>query len=87
MKTTYEANEKRYEGGMGYRRAGRSGILLSELSLGLWHNFGAVDDFENSKKMLHAAFDEGITQFDLANNYGPLWVGRGDVREGDEELV
>ena len=56
---------------MGYRRAGRSGILLSELSLGLWHNFGAVDDFENSKKMLHAAFDEGITQFDLANNYGP----------------
>ncbi len=71
MSTMYEADEKRYDGTMKYRRAGRSGILLSELSLGLWHNFGAENDFENSKQMLHTAFDKGITQFDLANNYGP----------------
>ena len=70
MNTTYRAIENRY-GTMKYRRAGRSGILLSEVSLGLWHNFGGVDPFETSKKMLHYAFDKGITYFDLANNYGP----------------
>lgn len=70
MEERFKADENRYRS-MNYRRAGKSGILLSELSLGLWHNFGAVNDFENSKKMLHTAFDKGVTQFDLANNYGP----------------
>ncbi|MDR1340645.1 MAG: aldo/keto reductase [Prevotellaceae bacterium] len=56
---------------MKYRRAGKSGILLPEISLGLWHNFGGDDVFSNSKKILHTAFDRGITHFDLANNYGP----------------
>jgi len=56
---------------MQYRRCGASGINLPAVSLGLWHNFGYVDDFENSRKILHAAFDAGITHFDLANNYGP----------------
>ncbi|MFP9119245.1 L-glyceraldehyde 3-phosphate reductase [Flavobacterium sp. RNTU_13] len=56
---------------MQYRRCGKSGLKLSALSLGLWHNFGHVNDFENSRKILHTAFDSGITHFDLANNYGP----------------
>jgi L-glyceraldehyde 3-phosphate reductase len=56
---------------MKYRRCGRSGILLPEISLGLWHNFGGIDDFNKSKQILHRAFDNGITHFDLANNYGP----------------
>ncbi|MFY7729572.1 MAG: aldo/keto reductase, partial [Flavobacterium sp.] len=56
---------------MQYRRCGKSGIKLSALSLGLWHNFGHVNDFENSRNILHTAFDNGITHFDLANNYGP----------------
>jgi L-glyceraldehyde 3-phosphate reductase len=56
---------------MQYRRAGRSGVLLPAISLGLWHNFGGVDDFENSRAMARRAFDLGITHFDLANNYGP----------------
>ena len=63
--------KERYDGRMNYRRCGRSGILLPEISLGLWHNFGGVDDFERGKKMVHYAFDHGITHFDLANNYGP----------------
>ncbi|MDR1381185.1 MAG: aldo/keto reductase [Tannerella sp.] len=67
----YQANSKRYGGGMKYRRAGKSGILLPEISLGLWHNFGGDDVFTNGKKILHLAFDRGITHFDLANNYGP----------------
>jgi L-glyceraldehyde 3-phosphate reductase len=67
----YQANSKRYDGGMKYRRAGKSGILLPEISLGLWHNFGGDDVFANSRKVLHRAFDRGITHFDLANNYGP----------------
>ncbi|GAB2693101.1 L-glyceraldehyde 3-phosphate reductase [Mucilaginibacter koreensis] len=54
-----------------YRRCGRSGILLPAVSLGLWHNFGSVDVEENFRKILHLAFDSGITHFDLANNYGP----------------
>lgn len=56
---------------MQYRRCGRSGILLPAVSLGLWHNFGHVDDLKNSRKILRVAFDRGITHFDLANNYGP----------------
>lgn len=56
---------------MQYRRCGKSGLKLSALSLGLWHNFGHVNDFENSRNILHTAFDTGITHFDLANNYGP----------------
>jgi L-glyceraldehyde 3-phosphate reductase len=56
---------------MQYRRCGRSGLLLPAISLGLWHNFGGVDSFENCRAMLHRAFDLGITHFDLANNYGP----------------
>ncbi|MDR2916604.1 MAG: aldo/keto reductase [Tannerella sp.] len=71
MDKKYQADSNRYDGGMKYRRAGKSGVLLPEISLGLWHNFGEYDEFSNSKKILHAAFDKGITHFDLANNYGP----------------
>ncbi len=56
---------------MKYRRCGKSGILIPEISLGFWHNFGGVNDFSNSLQMAHYAFDKGITHFDLANNYGP----------------
>ena len=56
---------------MKYRRCGDSGLLLPEISLGFWHNFGHVDDFRESRAMMHRAFDRGITHFDLANNYGP----------------
>ncbi len=66
----YLANEQRYHS-MPYRRCGRSGLQLPALSLGLWHNFGGVDAFENSRAMVRRAFDLGITHFDLANNYGP----------------
>lgn len=66
----YQANETRYDA-MTYRRCGNSGIELPLLSLGLWHNFGSVDDFDNAQRMAHTAFDLGITHFDLANNYGP----------------
>jgi len=65
------AKENRYET-MKYRRCGKSGVLLPEVSLGFWHNFGTNDDFENMKQMCFTAFDNGITHFDLANNYGPL---------------
>ncbi len=66
----YLPKENRYDT-MKYRRCGRSGLLLPAISLGLWHNFGFEDDFENCKQMLFTAFDNGITHFDLANNYGP----------------
>lgn len=56
---------------MQYRRCGRSGLKLPAISLGLWHNFGSVDHFENARQMVFTAFDAGITHFDLANNYGP----------------
>lgn len=56
---------------MRYNRCGHSGLLLPALSLGLWHNFGDVDDFKNSRALIRHAFDKGITHFDLANNYGP----------------
>lgn len=67
----YVADEKRYEK-MEYKRSGQSGLKLPLVSLGLWHNFGTNDDFENMKQMCFTAFDNGITHFDLANNYGPL---------------
>ena len=66
----YQANEKRYET-MKYHRCGASGLMLPELSLGLWHNFGDTGVYENMKQMCFTAFDNGITHFDLANNYGP----------------
>ncbi len=66
----YLAKEDRYEK-MKYLRCGNSGLHLPRVSLGLWHNFGSVDRYENMRNMLFTAFDEGITHFDLANNYGP----------------
>ncbi len=66
----YQAKDNRYDT-MVYRRCGRSGLKLPVISLGLWHNFGGVDVFENARAMLLRAFDLGITHFDLANNYGP----------------
>ncbi|MFM9826372.1 aldo/keto reductase [Flavobacterium sp.] len=57
---------------MNYNRCGKSGLLLPQISLGLWHNFGSVDNFENAEKIAREAFDKGITHFDLANNYGPI---------------
>lgn len=66
----YIPSENRYHD-MVYRRCGKSGIKLSAVSLGLWHNFGGVDVFENGRRIIHTAFDRGITHFDLANNYGP----------------
>lgn len=66
----YIANADRYDK-MLYRRCGKSGIKLPVLSLGLWHNFGGVDIFENGHSIIRKAFDVGITHFDLANNYGP----------------
>ena len=57
---------------MKYNRCGKSGLLLPQISLGLWHNFGSVDSFENGENIVKAAFDKGITHFDLANNYGPV---------------
>ncbi|WP_269919409.1 L-glyceraldehyde 3-phosphate reductase [Caldifermentibacillus hisashii] len=67
---TYIADDKRYEK-MKYNRVGKSGLKLPAISLGLWHNFGGVDTFENGRAILQRAFDLGITHFDLANNYGP----------------
>jgi len=66
----YSADEKRYEK-MSYRRCGASGLKLPAFSLGLWHNFGSVDVYENARAMIRTAFDAGISHFDLANNYGP----------------
>lgn len=67
----YQASTMRYDN-MVYNRVGNSGLKLSALGLGLWHNFGSVDPYENQKAMIHQAFDLGITYFDLANNYGPI---------------
>ena len=69
----YSPAPERYDNGMKFRRCGQSGILLPEISLGLWHNFGDVNTFANSQAMAHYAFDRGITHFDLANNYGPSY--------------
>ncbi|WP_158994200.1 L-glyceraldehyde 3-phosphate reductase [Mucilaginibacter sp. L196] len=67
---TYIPNPTRYKN-MSYRRCGKSGLMLPAVSLGLWHNFGAIDNLENARTILKLAFDSGITHFDLANNYGP----------------
>lgn len=67
----YHANDHRYEA-MRYNRCGTSGLLLSAVSLGLWHNFGSNASFENMTELCQTAFDQGITHFDLANNYGPV---------------
>ena len=67
----YQPAPDRYDS-MKYNRSGRSGLLLPAVSLGLWHNFGSVDDFKNAKSIIRRAFDKGITHFDLANNYGPV---------------
>jgi len=67
---TYKALDTRYET-MKFRRTGKSGLMLPEISLGLWHNFGAKDSMRNQRAILRRAFDLGITHFDLANNYGP----------------
>jgi len=70
----YKAAENRYdEGGMTFERCGRSGVLLPRLSLGFWHNFGSVDPYERSREITRYAFDHGVTHFDLANNYGPVY--------------
>ena len=66
----YQAKQERYEN-MTYNRTGKSGLKLPMLSFGLWHNFGSNGDYENMKAMCFTAFDQGITHFDLANNYGP----------------
>lgn len=68
----YHANDKRYDS-MSYLHCGKSGLKLPRVALGLWQNFGSVDVFENQKAMLFKAFDSGITHFDLANNYGPVY--------------
>jgi len=67
---SYAPSSHRYQS-MEYRRCGNSGLKLPAVSLGLWHNFGHVDVLENCRRILHLAFDSGITHFDLANNYGP----------------
>lgn len=67
---SYTAHNDRYQS-MQYRRCGKSGIKLPAISLGLWHNFGDIDDHEKCRSIIHTAFDNGITHFDLANNYGP----------------
>lgn len=76
----YEADAKRYDT-MTYNRCGESGLLLPAMSLGLWHNFGETGDFDNMMDMCHTAFDNGITHFDLANNYGPKY-GAAEINFG-----
>ena len=73
MRESYFADKNRYENGMEYERCGRSGVLLPKVSLGFWHNFGSVDPYERSREITQYAFDHGITHFDLANNYGPVY--------------
>ncbi|MDT2661815.1 L-glyceraldehyde 3-phosphate reductase [Enterococcus hulanensis] len=76
----YLANEQRYEK-MLYNRVGKSGLKLPAISLGLWHNFGDVDNFGTQREIVQAAFDNGITHFDLANNYGPA-AGSAEINFG-----
>jgi len=92
----YTANDNRYET-MPYRRCGKWGLKLPAVSLGLWHNFGGVDVFENGRDLLRLAFDLGITHFDLANNYGPppgsaeenfgLWIKQDFLPYRDELII
>ena len=72
MADVYVANDSRYDK-MKYNRVGNSGLKFPAVSLGLWHNFGSRDNYDNMKAMLRTAFNNGITQFDLANNYGPVY--------------
>ena len=67
----YLAKDDRYNGGMKFERCGRSGVLLPRVSLGFWHNFGGIDDYERSRRITRCAFDHGVVHWDLANNYGP----------------
>lgn len=92
---TYIADESRYEN-MKYFRCGNSGLKLPGVSLGLWHNFGTNNNFENMLAMCHTAFDAGITHFDLANNYGPVpgsaeenfgKIINGDMKPYRDEIV
>jgi len=69
-KSTYTPADDRYTNSVGYQKCGKSGLQLPRISLGLWHNFGEVDNADEALKMIHFAFDHGITHFDLANNYG-----------------
>ncbi len=91
----YKADEKRYDQ-MKYLRCGKSGVLMPRVALGLWHNFGSVDSVENQKAILFKAFDRGITHFDLANNYGPVYgsaeenfgrIMNSDLRPYRDELL
>jgi len=91
----YVADAKRYDQ-MQYKRCGKSGLKLPVVSLGLWHNFGGVDTYENARKMVLQAFDLGITHFDLANNYGPPYgsaeetfgrILRKDMKAYRDEMV
>lgn len=93
--SNYQASEDRYEK-MKYRRCGKSGILLPMISLGLWHNFGDRDNFDNARLILRTAFDNGITHFDLANNYGPPYgsaeknfgkIFKEDLKSYRDELI
>lgn len=72
MSKVYIASDKRYDT-MKYNRVGKSGLKFPAVSLGFWHNFGSIDNYDNMKAMCRTAFDAGITQFDLANNYGPVY--------------
>lgn len=92
---TYLAQPNRYDQ-MKYNRCGKSGIQLPAISLGLWHNFGAVDSFENGRAVVRRAFDLGVTHFDLANNYGPPYgsaeetfgrIFEKDLRPHRDELI
>jgi len=78
---SYQAASARYDGSMPYRRTGRSGLSLPALSLGLWQNFGDLHPFGNQRAIVRAAFDAGITHFDLANNYGPP-AGQSEINFG-----
>ena len=91
----YTPDKARY-GKINYRKCGKSGIKLPELSLGLWQNFGDVDDFQKSRDIILYAFDSGITHFDLASNYGPPFgsaernfgrVLHNDLRDYRDELI
>src|SRR5687767_4276687 len=68
---SHSPSPTRYDNPTFFRRCGRSGLKLPAISLGLWHNFGAVEDYTDSRALVLHAFDLGITHFDLANNYGP----------------
>ena len=76
----YRADDRRYDA-MPYNRVGRSGLKFPAISLGFWHNFGSNGDYDNMRALCRTAFDHGVTQFDLANNYGPAY-GSAEVNAG-----